>query len=145
MTRVPAEVWRFCVEQIKLYPLHEAQYYEELRNAETMYLQSDGNKQIDPTGVLGGGPTASTTEMRYQAKESYLEQPYIRYLAKCVSRMEVVKKGLEQDELQLLEAVWEIGWRDNEALGRKVNKSVATVVRNKRIIVKRLAIRWGMW
>ena len=49
MARIPAEIWRFCVEQVKLYPLYEAQYFEELKNAETMYLHSDGDKTIDPT------------------------------------------------------------------------------------------------
>jgi len=146
MARIPAEIWRFCVEQVKLYPLYEAQYFEELKNAETMYLHSDGDKTIDPTKAGGKASSPiSPIEIRYQAMESYIEQPYIKYLAKCVARMKDVMRGLEPDELEVLRAVWEIGWRDNEALARQVSTSKTTVARNKRTIVKRLAVRWGLW
>lgn len=142
---MPNEVWRFCVNQVKLYPLYEAQLKDEYKQAEIAYLHSGGDRSFDTTGVVDGSYTTSPVAVALEAKQEWLDQPYIKYLEKCVERMQMVVKGLEQKNKDVLDAIWQYGWSDNELLAHKVNMSRAGVARAKREIIERLAVRWGLW
>lgn len=141
MAKIPREVWRFCVDQIKYYPLTEIAYTNAKADIQACYIDSGTSGPPDPTGVhahSGQGPQ----EGKYLAKEKALNSPYYRYLLRSVGIMEVAKMG--QDE-KVLEAIWTEGWRDNAMIAARAKTSPRQVARIKHELVRRLATGWGLW
>lgn len=141
MAKIPREIWRFCVDQIKYYPLTEVAYINAKADIQACYIDSGMSGPPDPTGVhvhSGAGPQ----EGKYIAKEKALNNPYYRYLARAVGIMEVAKMG--QDE-KVLEAIWSEGWRDNVMIAARAKTSPRQVARVKHELVRRLATGWGLW
>lgn len=149
MARIPAEVWQFCVKQVKLYPIYKKRWKEEWANIEIKYLHAGGNRELDPNSA--GVPTGniSPTERRYEIMEetveALLDRPDLFYYKKCMDRMHDVMAGLEEKEKQVLEAVWSQGWRYNDVLAETIGSSKADISRVKHEIIERLAVSWGMW
>ncbi|MCK9327743.1 MAG: hypothetical protein M0P69_19770 [Bacteroidales bacterium] len=141
MAKIPREIWRFCVDQIKYYPLTEIAYADAKADIQACYYDSGMAGPPDPTGVhvhSGQGPQ----EGKYLAKERALNNPYYRYLLRSVGIMEVAKMG--QDE-KVLEAIWSEGWRDNVMIAARAKTSPRQVARVKHELVRRLATGWGLW
>lgn len=141
MAKIPREVWRFCVDQIKYYPLTEVAYINAKADIQACYYDSGMAGPPDPTGVhvhLGQGPQ----EGRYIAREKALNNPHYRYLARSVAVMEIAKRG--QDK-KIIDAIWTEGWRDNSLIAIKADCSVASVKRAKHEMIKRIATGWGLW
>jgi hypothetical protein len=141
MAKIPREIWRFCVDQIKYYPLTEVAYVNAKADIQASYIDSGMSGPPDPTGVhvhSGQGPQ----EGKYIAKERALNNPYYRYLMRSVSIMEVAKMGQDQE---ILDAIWTEGWRDNTMIAVRAKTSAASVKRVKHELVKRVATGWGLW
>lgn len=141
MAKIPREIWRFCVDQIKYYPLTEVAYQDAKADIQACYIDSGMSGPPDPTGVhvhLGQGPQ----EGRYLAREKALNNPYYRYLIRAVGIMEAVKQGQDQ---AVLEAIWSEGWRDNSMIAARAKTSPRQVARVKHELVKRVATGWGLW
>lgn len=139
---IPREVWRFCVDQVKLYPLNSIAYNNQLTDVRTIYLESGMGSPPDQSGIIthsGAAPQASKLE----AQERILHSPQFRYLSKCVSIMEMVQK--DPEIIPVLDAIWATGWRDNTLIAKEAETSAATVKRCKHEIVRRIAVGWGMW
>lgn|GEM_PF-2397421 len=149
MARIPAEVWQFCVKQVKLYPLYKKRWKEEWANIEIKYLHSGGNRELDPNGC--GIPTGNSNpvERRYEIMEetleAFMERPDLFYYKKCMDKMHDVMAGLEANERRVLEAVWSQGWRYNDVLADHTESSRAAIIKAKHEIIERLAVSWGMW
>lgn len=142
MAVIPREVWRFCVDQVKLYPLNAIAYNNQISEARTVYLESGMSGPHDQSGVIthsGAAPQVS----RFEAQENILHSPNFRYLSKCVSIMELVQK--DPDISPVLDAIWDCGWRDNTLIAKEVEASPATVKRCKHEIIRRIAAGWGLW
>lgn len=59
MAKIPREIWRFCVDQIKYYPLTEIAYVKAKADIQASYIDSGMSGPPDPTGVhvhSGQGP-----------------------------------------------------------------------------------------
>ena len=141
MAKIPREIWRFCVDQIKYYPLTEIAYTDAKADIQAVYEESGMGSLPDPTGVhvySGQGPQ----EGKYLAKEKALNNPYYRYLTRSVGIMELAKMGQDQD---ILEAIWSEGWRDNVMIAARAKTSPRQVARVKHELVRRLATGWGLW
>jgi hypothetical protein len=141
MPKIPREIWRFCVDQIKYYPLTEVAYVNAKADIQASYIDSGMSGPPDPTGVhvhSGQGPQ----EGKYIAKERALNNPYYRYLMRSVSIMEVAKMGQDQT---VLDAIWTEGWRDNTMIAVRAKTSTRQVARVKHELVRRLATGWGLW
>jgi len=143
--KIPVEIWNWCTDQIKFYPLRKATLDEELMLIRTQYLGAGGDRASDPAGVIGGGFASSPVAVKFELMEAQMHDPYLRYLTRCVNRLEDATFGLEPTQRDVLEAIWAQGWRDNGTLARVTDCSPATVKRVKRELVERLAIRWGLW
>ena len=141
MAKIPREIWRFCVDQIKYYPLNEVAYANAKADIQAVYEESGMGSLPDPSGVhvhLGQGPQ----EGRYIAREKALNNPYYRYLIRAVGIMEAAKQGQDQT---VLEAIWSEGWRDNGMIAARAKVSARQVARVKHELVKRVATGWGLW
>lgn len=141
MAKIPREIWRFCVDQIKYYPLIEVAYQDAKADIQACYIDSGMSGPPDPTGVhvhSGQGPQ----ESRYIARETALNNPYYRYLVRSVGIMEVAKMGQDQE---ILDAIWTEGWRDNTMIAVRAKTSPRQVARVKHELVRRLAAGWGLW
>lgn len=141
MAKIPREVWRFCVDQIKYYPLTKIAYADAKADIQTVYEDSGMSGPPDPSGV----PTHSSQgpqESRYIAREKALNNPYYRYLIRSVDVMEAAKMGLDQ---AVLDAIWAEGWRDNTMIALRANVSARQVARVKHELVRRVAVGWGLW
>jgi hypothetical protein len=142
MAKIPREVWRFCVDQIKYYPLTEVAYANAKADIQAVYEESGMGSLPDPSGVhdvhLGQGPQ----EGRYIAREKALNNPYYRYLTRSVGIMEAAKMGQDQ---AVLEAIWSEGWRDNTMIALRANVSARQVARAKHELVRGVAEGWGLW
>jgi hypothetical protein len=141
VAQIPREVWRFCVEQIKLYPLTEIAYQNAALDIQACYDDAGYSGPPDQSGVVvhsGVAPQVS----RYEAKQAALNNPHYRYLARCVAIMETAKR-IEGGEI--LDAIWQVGWRDNVLIGLHANISTRSVARAKHELVRRIAAGWGLW
>ena len=139
MAKIPREIWRFCVDQIKYYPLTEVAYANAKADIQAVY-EGTGNLR-DPSGVhvyLGQGPQ----EGRYIAREKALNNPYYKYLMRSVGIMELAKIGQDQD---ILEAIWTEGWHDNAMIAMRAKTSPRQVARAKHELVRRIATGWRLW
>lgn len=142
MTEIPREVWRFCTDQIKMYPLNELAYSDMLKDIRANYLDTGMSGVPDQSGVVTYSG-AAPQEGKYEQQEKAMHSPQLRYLSRCVTVMGRVQK--DPDVAQVLDAIWSLGWRDNAAIARRVNTSARSVARTKHIIVKRVAAGWGLW
>lgn len=142
--RIPAKTWRFCKDQIVKFPLREAALKDEEEAARLLYEQGGGCKKMDMSGVVSGDFTSSPTYNKYEHLEAFYERGDVKYLVECVEKMRAVIKGLEPLEKEVLEAIWNCGWRDNYTLARAIHMSETTVKNAKRKIIDRLATRWEM-
>lgn len=141
MEKIPREIWRFCVDQIKYYPLTEIAYADAKADIQAVYEESGMGSLPDPSGVhvhLGQGPQ----EGRYLDKEKALNNPYYKYLMRSVWIMEVARMGQDQD---ILEAIWTEGWPDNVMIAARANATPRQVERVKHALVRRVATGWGLW
>lgn len=139
MAKIPREIWRFCVDQIKYYPLTEVAYANAKADIQAVY-EGTGNLR-DPSGVrvyLGQGPQ----EGRYIARENALNNPYYKYLIRSVGIMELAKIGQDKD---ILEAIWTEGWHDNAMIAARAKTSPRQVARAKHELVRRVATGWRLW
>jgi len=130
MARIPADVWRFCMEQIKLYPLRYGHYEEEKARIEKSLLRAVSSFDVEPSSGL--------------PVEEHIEDSSAQWLEGNIMKMNDVIRGLEEEEKAVLESIWEFGWRDNQLLSEKLGFSVRTVANYKHTLVKRVAVRWGM-
>jgi hypothetical protein len=143
--KIPLEVWNFCRDQIKKYPLYEGYLNEEVKEARIKFEYAGGCKQMDASGVVSGDYSSSPTMNKYESLEKFWNRSDILYLNKCVERMQSAIQSLEPMEREALEAIWKAGWKDNCAIARMINMGETTVKKSKRVIIKAVAIRWGMW
>jgi hypothetical protein len=132
VAKIPREIWRFCVDQIKYYPLTEVAYANAKADIQAAYEES-GNLR-DPSGLGQEG--------RYIAREKALNNPYYKYLIRSVGIMELAKIGQDQD---ILEAIWTEGWNDNAMIAMRAKTSPRQVARAKHELVWRIAIGWRLW
>lgn len=142
MARIPAEVWRFCAEQVKLHPLNEIAYRDQLREIREVYTNSGTSGRLDQSGVIihtGAAPQ----EIQYERQEAALQRPHFRYLSRCVAIMEAV--AMDPELKVILNAIWTNGWRDNSLIALEANVSPRSVARLKHEIIKRIATGWGLW
>jgi hypothetical protein len=134
VAKIPREIWRFCVDQIKYYPLTEVAYANAKADIQAVY-EGTGNLR-DPSGVHLG------QEGRYIAREKALNNPYYKYLMRSVGIMELAKIGQDQD---ILEAIWTEGWNDNAMIAMRAKTSPRQVARAKHELVRRIATGWRLW
>ncbi|HBG02228.1 MAG TPA: hypothetical protein DDW87_11735 [Firmicutes bacterium] len=144
MAIIPREVWRFCVDQVKLYPLNELAYNDQLKEIKAEYLESGMSGPPDQSGVIVHSGKAPM-ESKYEAQERALRSPQMRYLTKCVTVMGLVKRVGDDNVSVVLEAIWDVGWRDNALIALAAKTSPATVKRAKHEIVRSIAAGWGLW
>jgi hypothetical protein len=139
---IPREVWRFCVDQIKLYPLNEAAYHTQLEEIRASYIEAGMSGPPDQSGIVTYSGESPTTG-RYESQESALHSPQLRYLSRCVTIMDLVQR--DPDSGDVLDAIWSKGWRDNSMIALEAKTSARSVARAKQDIVRRVAAGWGLW
>lgn len=138
------DVYRFCVEQVKLHPLKLLELQNTLDDIQAEYLESGMRASFNVSGVAAHSGKAPT-ERKYDFMEEALNRPEVRHLMRHKRIMEKALVGFSPDERLVIEAIHEYGWRNNELLAYKSNCSPSVIKRVKRELIMRIATGYGLW